>query len=268
MVTREMAVSNLFYSADKYYLEKKFRDFFSWIKSIFIPRKPKALVCPHAGYIYSWQVASYSYKLLEHDLGKIPHTIVLLCPSHYVNFKWVSVWLYDMLKTPFWDLEVDKLLAEKLLNDYPEHFTLNYKANNGEHSMEVQLPFLKYIIKDKNFKILPLIFWYSDPVIIWWILDEISKKYPLFYIVSSDLSHYMPYENAVKMDKKTINSFLSEDTQKIVNNAEACWVYPWLALNEIASRNKWQAKLLKYQNSWDTAWGKEQVVGYASLAYF
>ncbi|MDD5213141.1 MAG: AmmeMemoRadiSam system protein B [Candidatus Gracilibacteria bacterium] len=268
MLSREMSVSNMFYSSDKYYLEKKFRDFFSNIKSVLIPRKIKALVCPHAGYVYSGQVASHSYKLLEKELEQIPKTIVLLCPSHYVNFKGVSVGLYDKLKTPFGDLEVDKILGENLLGNYPTYFTLNYKASNGEHSMEVQLPFLKYIIKDKKIKILPLVFGEIDSIKIGEILDNVFKKYPMLFIVSSDLNHYFSYDDAIKCDKKSISAVLSENTDKIIANVEACGVGPWLALNQIASRNKWKRKLLKYQNSGDTAGGKDEVVGYASLAYF
>ncbi len=267
MLSRKMSVSDTFYPWDKNILKNMINDFFEKVTFDF-KKVPKALVCPHAWYIYSWQTASYSYKLLQENLDKIPKTIILLCPSHYVEFKWVSVWIYDKLKTPFWDLEVDKDLARNLLKNYSEYFLTNYEALDKEHSLEVQLPFLKYIIKDKDFKILPLVFWDVNPFKIWEILNAISKDNRIFFIVSSDLSHYLEYSDACDVDKNTIDSFLSKDNKEIFENAEACWIYPWLSINEIANINNWKTELLKYQNSWDTAWGKDRVVGYGSLVYY
>lgn len=268
MISRKMTVSDKFYPWDKTELKNMIDTFLKNTElKIDIP-PPKAFVCPHAWYIYSWQVASYSYKLLQYNLENIPETIILLCPSHYVNFFWVSIWLYDKLDTPFWLLDVDTKLWEELLTNYQGIFKLNYEAQDKEHSLEVQLPFLKYIIWKKNIKILPLIFWDINPIEIWIILNNLLKERDVFFIVSSDLSHYKNYDKALELDTKTIDSFLSKNLNTIINNADACGLYPWICLEKIAILNNWKIKLLKYLNSWDTSWNKNEVVGYSSLVYY
>ncbi|MDD5769429.1 MAG: AmmeMemoRadiSam system protein B [Candidatus Gracilibacteria bacterium] len=268
MLSRKMSFAGMFYPGNKIELKKMIDIFFDNINEKIDIQKPKALVCPHAGYIYSGQVASYSYELLQRNLKNIPKTIVLLCPTHYVNFFGVSVGSYEKLKTPFGDLEVDKKLAEKLLTNYPNYFVNNFEAQDKEHSLEVQLPFLKYILQERNVKILPLIFGQINPLEIGEILSKILKENEIFFIVSSDLSHYNSYEVAKDLDKKTINSFISKDINNVINEADACGIYPWLCLEKIAILNNWNVKLLKYQNSGDTAGDKQKVVGYSSLVYY
>ncbi|MFA5916901.1 MAG: AmmeMemoRadiSam system protein B [Candidatus Gracilibacteria bacterium] len=268
MLSRKMAVSDIFYPENKIILKEMIDDFFDNINQDFDIINPKALVCPHAGYIYSGQVASYSYKLLQKNIKTIPKTIVLLCPTHYVDFLGVSVGLYDELETPFGNLKVDKKLGENLLTNYPEFFKTNFESQDKEHSMEVQLPLLKYIIGEQDIKILPLVFGQINPLEIGYILNDILKEKNVFIIVSSDLSHYKDYNTATNLDKKSINSFLSKDLKDIINNADACGLYPWLCLDQIAILNNWDVKLLKYLNSGDTTGSKDKVVGYSSLVYY
>lgn len=267
MEVRKEAVANMFYPADKTELKAMIRSFLAKVKLKEKYENTKAVVCPHAWYIYSGEIAAYSYKAIEENWENIPPTFVLLWPSHHNLFSWVSIWMYEAYSTPFWNIEVDLELWKDLINRFPEVFNELKEPHLKEHSLEVQLPFLKYISKWNDFKILPMIFWEVNPLLVWKMLNEILKEKDFFIIVSSDLSHYKPYNEAKEIDSKTIESFLSEDIDKIINNADACWAIPWVCLNEIAKLNNWKAKLLNYKNSWDTAWDKNRVVWYASLIY-
>jgi AmmeMemoRadiSam system protein B len=268
MLTRKVSVGGVFYPWD----ENELR----WIIGDFIDNVPvsekitnlKAVVCPHAWYIYSWQVAAYSYKAILDNIDAISNkTIVLLCPSHFFSLNKVAVWLYDELETPLWNLKVNKKLWEKLVRDYPDYFMENLSVFENEHSLEAQLPFLKYILWNRNVKILPLIFWWVNFNEIWKILNLLYNSENLFFIVSSDLSHYKLYNDAKSVDYSTLDTFLTMDSTIIAESADVCWIYPWITLNEIANSNNWNIKILKYLNSWDTGWDKNRVVGYASVIY-
>ena len=267
MSKRKEAVAGMFYPSNKIELENMIKSYLDKVELKEKLDSIKAVVCPHAWYIYSWEIAAYSYKAIEKNWDNIPKTFVILWPSHYSYFSWVSVWMYDYFSTPLWDIEVDKSLWEDLMNKYPDIFNNFEEAHIKEHSLEVQLPFLKYISAWRDFKILPMIFWEVDPIIVWEILNELKKENDFFIIVSSDLSHYKSYDEAIELDDRTLKSFMWEKLEDIKNDAEACWVAPWICLNQIAKLNNWKVELLDYRNSWDTSWTKEQVVGYASLIY-
>lgn len=106
-----------------------------------------------------------------------------------------------------------------------------------------------------------------NPIEVGKILFELSKKEEMFFIVSSDLSHFMEYSNAVQTDEDTLHDFIEKDIDKIVHEADACGIHPRLALTQIAIQAKWTPELLKYLNSGDTAGDKSRVVGYGSVIY-
>lgn len=268
MLLRKTSVAWTFYPWNKNELIGLIKNF---MENVSLPKKTsdlKAVVCPHAWYIYSWQVAAYSYTAILNNLESISKkTIVLLCPSHFVSLNKVAVWLYDELETPLWNLSVDKEKWEELINNYSDYFVKNFRSFEQEHSLEVQLPFLKYIFWNTDVKILPLVFWWVDFKEVWKILNNLNKNNDLFFIVSTDLSHYKAYNNAMNIDYNTLDSFLSKNSSIIASWADACWIYPWITLNEIANLNNWNIKILKYLNSWDIAWDKDRVVWYASVIY-
>ena len=255
-----------FFPWNKLELEIMLKNFFDNVENFEI-NNLKWVVAPHAWIIYSGQVAAYSYEAIRQNLDNIPKTIFILTPDHYIWTNKVLVWNYDALEAIFWDLQVDKEVINDLLK-YDEIFTDEYLSLEKEHALETQLIFLSYILKEKinEFKIVPLIFGQVDILKIYEVLKKYEKN--SFFIISSDLSHYNPYEIAIEKDKNTINAFLSLNLEKIINMADACGIYPWLLFSIIAKNNFYKAKLLKYLNSWDTAWDKSQVVGYASVAYY
>jgi len=226
----------------------------------------KAIVAPHAGYVYSGPAASYAYKAIQENWEDIPKTFVVMAPSHHAWFANASVWLYDEFEIPNGNIKVNKKLCEELINNYPECFSFVEEAYAQEHALEVQLPFLQHIAQGE-FDIVPLVFWDGDAVKIWDCLQKFAEKNNLFFIVSSDLSHFMPYDTANKVDEISLNNFVNKDLEKIATSSDACGIKPWTALTEIAIKNNWTPKLLKHENSGDTAGDKSKVVGYASLIY-
>ena len=261
---RKLKVAWSFYPEDKEVLKSMLDNFFGEVK---IPKinNLKAMIVPHAGYIYSGLIASYSYKALKENLQNIWKNIFILTPDHYIWMNKVLVWNYDKLETPFWELNTNKDIINDLLSR-DDIFTDEFLNIEKEHALETQLPFLKYILQEKSddFNIIPLIFWQVDVLKISSILEKYKDN--SFFIISSDLSHYKNYDEAIETDKKSIEIILNKNLNKIWE-IDACWIYPIATISLIAYKYNWNTKLLKYLNSWDTAWDKNHVVWYSSIIY-
>ena len=267
---RPSAVRGRFYPSSPESLKGMIMQFLSQVPSSKTPENLIALICPHAGYIYSGEIAAYAYKLLE---GKSIQTVILLGPSHYFPLRGASIWPGGAYQTPLGGIEVNEEMAAQIAQA-SESISFKREAHLREHSLEVQIPFLQMVLKD--FQIVPILIGrISAPVML-----EISQKLAsildkpgTLLIVSTDLSHYHPYDEATAMDRKTIEAIKSGDSDKLKTlvqdgEAELCGVMPVLLLLEaIKSINRPVAiKLLKYANSGDTAGTKEKVVGYAALS--
>ena len=254
------SVAGAFYPADKEELIQMLKSFEEKVKEeidYFIGthdiEEIKALISPHAGYIYSGIVAMYGYKLLKKlkiDLEKA----LIVGPSHYAYFLDYIQPSFDYWLTPLGEVEV-------------EHVSFLPKADEPfipEHSVEVQIPFLQYFYK--HFKITPLL---AGEVQDLELLEKVWKsKNPDVLIVSSDLSHYHPYEEAVKIDRKTIELILKKDVKGFIKYGDACGREAIKSLLLMAKKYNWKVDLLKYLNSGDTAGDKSAVVGYASIVFY
>ncbi len=267
MNIRKTAVADMFYPQNPDELSTMIKSYISNADISIKDKTIKWVVVPHAGYIYSGPIAGYAYKIIKENWDKIPKTFIILAPSHYEYMEFASCGMFDEYETPLGNIKVDLELGNKLMDNYADYFSFSPEAHTKEHSIETQLPFLKYISWWDNFKILPILVGNINPIEIGDILSNLAQEKDLFFIVSSDLSHYKHYEDAVPIDHDTLRGFLSQDIKNIAENADACGIYPWLVLNQVSTVSKWYPKLLKYENSGDTAWEKEQVVGYASLVY-
>ena len=263
MKIRPMKVADAFYPADPVILKQMLDYFFQNIEPFEVKNITSA-VAPHAGYVYSWQVAAYTYEAIRQNLDQIPKTIFIMSPDHYIWMNKVLVGNYDAVETPFGLLNVDKEIVNELLEN--PLFTDEFLPYDQEHAQETQYPFLKYILGDRSdeFKIVPLIFWQVDIAQVAKVLEKYVGK--AFFLVSSDLSHYHPYEEAVEIDSRTLDILINKKIDQL-NLADACGIFPWGTLVLMAYKFGWEGKLLKYMNSWDTAWTKDQVVGYASVVY-
>ncbi len=249
MKIRNPAVAGSFYPANKKELETMIGKFLKNAPSLDI--KPKSLIVPHAGCIYSGQVAAHAYSLLKNYKKQ---KIILLGPSHFVYFNDVAADAND-----YWETPLGKV---KLMQN---NFLKIEEAHVNEHCLEVQLPFLQKTLE--NFEILPLVAGDINP-------KEISERMisllndDTMLIISSDLSHYNNYETAAKIDKNTISAIQTLDYSKAKKEADACGKIPIMAAMDIAKKLGWRCKLLEYKNSGDVTQNKSAVVGYASFAFY
>jgi AmmeMemoRadiSam system protein B len=253
------SVAGTFYPADKEELIKMLKNFENQVKEEveeFIANHEineiKALISPHAGYIYSGIVAMYGYKLLYFFKKEIKD-VLIAGPSHYAYF-------YDFIQPSFkhWLTPLGKVKVKHLsfLPKVDEPFI-------PEHSVEVQIPFLQYFYKD-YFNLTPLL---AGEVHDLEFFNRVKNYYELF-VISSDLSHYLPYEEAVKRDLRTIEFILKKDIKGFIKYGDACGREAIKSLLITAKKENWNVALLKYLNSGDTAGTKEQVVGYASIVFY
>ncbi|MBU0975546.1 MAG: AmmeMemoRadiSam system protein B [Patescibacteria group bacterium] len=262
MNIRPPAFAGTFYPEDEEKLKKDIEKYLKDVRPEKVNGKIKALILPHAGYEYSAPVAAHGYKLLQEATVQQPiSNIILIGPSHKVTFTNIGLTSYNFWRTPLGIVQLSPLSQE--LKDESD-FSLVNEAHLFEHSIEVQLPFLQSVLKE--FKITPLVCGRLNAFkeIAATINEHLNEE--TLIIISSDLSHYLPYKEACETDKETIDAILALDS--FIEANQACGVDGILILNEVAKANKWKTKLLDYRNSGDTAGDKTQVVGYASIVYY
>jgi len=224
-------------------------------------RKLRAVVFPHAGYEYSGIVAARSALEIE---GRNFSTVIIMGPDHRVGFSNVALSSASAWKTPLGDMPVSP--RAELLRRHSRLFRPVELSDRTEHSIEVVLPFLQYVLKD--FSIIPLVAGPCRVSEISSCLDPLLDDRTLM-VVSSDLSHYLPGEQARIRDHETIDSILKLDSSLLENDENrACGKYPLMILLDIARRHHWKPVLLMYRNSGDITGDDSRVVGYASLAFY
>ncbi len=247
------AVAGMFYPKKADELKQMIGSFLQQAEETKLKGKLKALIVPHAGYIYSGIVAAQGYKLLEkHQFKKV----ILLGPSHYVAFYGAAIADEDFL-TPLGKVkcgDISGWTKEGLVEVSPE-------AHLKEHSLEVQLPFLQETLGNQ-FELYALVLGtINEAKLARFISEKLDED--TLVVISSDLSHYFSYDKAVLKDNETISNILKGDAA----NLDACGRTPIKVLMHLAELKGWKPKLLDYRNSGDTARDKERVVGYASVAY-
>ncbi|MCK4309230.1 MAG: AmmeMemoRadiSam system protein B [Candidatus Atribacteria bacterium] len=233
-------------------------------------RKIVGLISPHAGYMYSGPVAAHGFYKIALD-GK-PDTIIILGPNHRGFGADVSIMINGKWKTPLGELEIDKDVAESILNN-SKIIKIDNKAHQSEHSIEVQLPFIQYIF-GKNVNIIPICMTRqdinTDIEIARSICSSVVDK-NILIIASSDFTHYEPQEYAKNVDKQAINAILEFNPKKLYDiiyqqNLTMCGPGPittmLIACKSLGAK---KAELLKYATSGDITGMYDQVVGYASI---
>jgi len=219
----------------------------------------KAIIVPHAGYVYSGQVATTAYQALTAQAKTIQQVIVL-GPSHYVEFKQIALDDCAAWQTPLGMVPINRVNNSTLFEN--ENFVMWPEVFSKEHSIEVQLPFLQTVLS--NFQIVPLCCGQLlHHQTIAQILIKILKENSLI-VVSSDLSHFQPVRIANELDQTTIQAILQQQTE---STNEACGIEGIAILNCLAKILNWQPYLLDYSTSAAATGDKRAVVGYASIAY-
>ncbi len=260
MITREPAVAGSFYTDSARQLKAQVDDFLAVEGESEI--QPKALIVPHAGYCYSGAVAGEGYACLKNYADKIKR-VVLLGPSHRVYLKGCAISSYQYFNTPLGQIETDSDAYQQLLN--ANLVEVVDPAHQQEHSLEVQLPFLQEALND--FKIVPIVVGISGPENIREILNLLQVNSPeTLVVISSDLSHYNPYELANTLDDITIKRILNHDNT--LAGEDACGCHAINGLLAYSNQQNWQVKLVKHANSGDVSTIKDRVVGYASFVLY
>ncbi len=277
---RGPAVAGLFYPKAETDLTKQIDQYLAEAKTEPV-KNLRALVCPHAGYEFSGKIAASAYKQL---VGRDFDTVIVLGPSHYALFQGAALSDADAYETPLGLIPISAKAAElaklkpfainppcevrrpdfwrqspKQLPAFGED-----KPDTWEHSLEVQLPFLQRTLK--KFSILPVVYGEVDPEAAAKVLVKFIDDRTLL-VVSSDLSHYYPYEIAKQLDTGCVRSICDLDIKEMARE-EACGKAPILTLMEIARQKGWKAKLLDCRNSGDVTGDKTRVVGYAAIAFY
>ena len=258
--TRPPAVAGMFYPADPQELRDTIDRYMDQATTESLTGV-RAVIAPHAGYVYSGPVAAYAYKLLAQQAQQ-PERIFLLGPSHRSWFPSVAIADVDGFETPLGTQPVDRALAQQLAED-SELFSAITSPHEPEHCLEVQVPFIQTILPDTP--IVPMLFGETDPVAVGEALNKVVTQRDVI-IVSSDLSHYHNNQTAHKIDRRFLDALLEGDVDNVLGG-EACGQAPILSLITMASASDWQPRLLDYRTSGDTTGNRQQVVGYAAVAY-
>jgi hypothetical protein len=269
---REAAVAGSFYPSDPKALSAMIDDMLAHATPPPITDPILAVVAPHAGYQYSGPVAATTYAALK---GRKFSRVVVIAPSHYVGFGFTSVYEGDAYSTPLGTVPVDKTFARQLvkMNSSIRLSTQGHDPTSagGEHAVEVQLPWLQRVLG--NFELVPIVMGdqsYENSRALGVALAKLIHGGDTLIVASSDLSHYHTYDDAEKIDHKTLNALAAWDYFSMSANFqtrvwEACGGAPIVAAMIAAERmGANQARVLKYANSGDVTGDRSRVVGYSA----
>ncbi len=256
---RKPAVAGAFYPEDGGELHEMVQRFLREGRVAAGP--PKAVIAPHAGYIYSGAVAGSAFAAWS-ALRAETKRIVLVGPSHKVAFSGISYSPADYFATPLGLVPVDRE-ARVRLKEFPQVVDVE-SAHRYEHSIETHLPFLQETIGE--FSIVPLVFGDASPREISQVLQVFWDEPDTFFSISSDLSHELPYADARRVDALTTKA-IEQNHPHDIGPDRACGRLGILALLHVAERHGLHATTLDLRNSGDTAGDRESVVGYGAYAF-
>lgn len=222
---------------------------------------PKAIIAPHAGYVYSGPIAASIYAQIAPARARIKR-VVLLGPTHRVAIYGMALPGVDAFATPLGTIAIDADAVKKL-KALPFVGT-SAEAHRMEHSLEVHLPFLQKVID--HFVLTPLAVGRASAEQVAQVIDLLWGNEETLIVVSSDMSHYLPYGEAQTTDSATAQAIVELRTD--ITHHQACGATPVTGLNLLAQRRGLTPKLIDLRNSGDTAGDKSRVVGYASFAFY
>jgi len=258
--TRPAAVAGMFYPASTAELTRQVDELLAAASGHERAPAPKALIAPHAGYVYSGPIAASAYAQVRSLRGRV-RRVVLLGPVHRVPVRGLALPAAASFATPLGEVPID---AESVaaLRDLPQVVD-SAPAHADEHSLEVQLPFLQRALGE--FSLLPLAVGEASAEEVAEVLDRLWGGDETLIVVSSDLSHYLPYDAARQIDRDTVDHLLSLDVE--LDHDRACGATPINGLLLAARRRGLRAELIDLRNSGDTAGDRRRVVGYAAIAF-
>ncbi len=277
-IPREPAVAGQFYPASAEKLQHDIATYFSEA----VPRKytnVRAVISPHAGYVFSGKVAASAFNQLDEDADY--ERIFILASSHHYHFNGASVYCIGDFIMPYGIEKVDTDFGEQLVASHPEIFTNNPSPHAREHAIEVQLPFLHYKLKN-DYKIVPIVIGTSEPET---CLEMASALKPYLneknlFVISTDFSHYPDYQNAKIVDAATAKAILSNDPDVLLNvlaenqnkgipnllTGLCGWTSVLTLLYMTQNNPSFEYHEVDYRNSGDAVYGNHrEVVGYWAI---
>ncbi len=258
---RHPAVAGTFYPADPVQLHRSVQGYLQ-AAAIPVGSLPKAIVAPHAGYVYSGPVAASVYRSLQAG-GHAIRRVILIGPSHRVGFRGIALCQATAYASPLGQVPIDRS-AYASLKDLAFVGFLD-EAHAHEHSLEVQLPFLQEVL-GSSFSLVPLVAGEATPEQVSVVLERLWQDTATLLVISSDLSHYHDYATAQGMDQATSRA-IEHLQMDAIDNESACGRVPLRGLLFLAKRKGWTAQTVDLRNSGDTAGGKDRVVGYGAYVF-
>ncbi|HKA44873.1 MAG TPA: AmmeMemoRadiSam system protein B [Burkholderiales bacterium] len=258
---RPPAVAGMFYPGDRRELSENLAQMLGAASAAPERSVPKAIIAPHAGYVYSGPIAASVYALLSPARGRITR-VALLGPTHRVAVRGLALPGVTAFATPLGTVEID-FPAVEALRRLPQ-VVVSADAHALEHSLEVHLPFLQTVLG--HFTLVPLAVGHAGPGEVAEVLDRLWGGPETLIVVSSDLSHYMPYRDAQSVDRATAKAILEFATD--ISHEQACGATPVTGLTLAARRRGLTPELIDLRNSGDTAGDRHRVVGYGAFAFY
>lgn len=256
---RTPAVAGQFYSGNAAELSVTVATLIAEAQDSELPA-PKALIVPHAGYVYSGPVAASAYAPLQSWRDRYER-VVLLGPSHRTPVQGIALCSADIYRMPMGDVHLDKSAIDKLDIDGVRFFD---KAHEYEHSLEVHLPFLQAVLDD--FLLVPAVVGAAEPELVMQLLEALWGGPETLIVISSDLSHYLKYDEARAIDAITCAAIERLDAGEL-SHEMACGATPVAGLLLAARRHGLKVSTLDLRNSGDTAGNGDFVVGYGSWLF-
>lgn len=257
---RPPAVAGQFYPRDERVLRTQLAELLNTAVGLDAPGAPKAIIVPHAGYIYSGPVAASAYALLT-PLRERIRRVVMLGPTHRMAVPGFALPAAQVFATPLGEVPLSRqawlaLQARRdvIVDDRPHAF---------EHCLEVQLPFLQMVLE--RFEIVPVLVGDASTEATASLLDSLWGGPETLILISSDLSHYLGYREAQASDRTAVEQVLA--LRPGLDHQQACGATPINGLLLAAHSHPLRAHLLDLRNSGDTAGDRSQVVGYTSIAF-
>jgi AmmeMemoRadiSam system protein B len=260
VIARRPAVAGSFYPAEPDRLRREVVELLADAETA-LKIAPKALIAPHAGYIYSGSSAATAFATLR-DSAQTLARIVLIGPAHYVPIRGIALPTVDAFETPLGRVVVDHDALNKITG--LPFVSRNDAAHAPEHALEVELPFLQIVLP--SFSLLPLIVGDATAHEVAQVLARLWSGPETLLVISSDLSHYHSYETARRLDAATAAAIENGDWASL-GPGQACGYLPIAGLLIEANRRNLKARRLSLCNSGDTAGPRDQVVGYGAWIF-
>jgi AmmeMemoRadiSam system protein B len=263
---RKTAVAGQFYPATCSEISATIKNFNQAFQKLTISDEiskivPRAVIVPHAGYIYSGFTANMAYRFLEKAKAK---RIIVIGPSHHHYFKGISGSYYEMYETPCGDIPIDSAYLFALAKEF--NISFEPKAHQREHSTEVQMPFIAHYFKGVD--VIELVYSDIDVKSLSQIIAALLNNPDNLVVISSDLSHFHSLDIAKQHDQVCLKAIETMDVEKFKKGCEACGLIGIQALILAAKQLKLSSLLLDYRTSADASGDKSSVVGYLSAMFY